>query len=81
MIEYSIVNKNMDRLLHRCTTYLYTLPKTHNQFAIETENKCDDTMHILFTKENRYGQALIITQECMLCKSCYAEVFPPRGNC
>ncbi len=73
-------NKIINKILEECTIYLYSGKKEIVTFGIMVGStlRCNDDAHTFETKENRYGNALIITQFCLVCGSCYGEVIPPR---
>lgn len=75
-------NKKINRILQECGMYLYSGKKDIATFGIQAGSilRCNRDRHVFETKENRYGNALIITNYCSVCGSCYGEVMPPRPN-
>lgn len=74
-------NQSIERVLHKCSEYLYSGKKEHATFRVESEEflRCSND-HLFENKERKHGNALIITSFCSKCGSCYGEVFPPRGK-
>jgi len=71
----------LNALLHRCSTHLYSNPNEHKLFAMKlgSSEKCTFTKsHNYETKEHQYGQVLIITNYCLVCGFCQAEVIPSK---
>jgi hypothetical protein len=69
----------LNALLHRCSTHIYSKPNVHTLFAMKLGHAsiCSDGLsHSFETKEQQYGQTLIITNYCHLCGYCQAEVIP-----
>ena len=73
-------NRIIGRVLEECSIYLYSGKKEIATFAVIAGSilRCNDDAHTFETKENRYGNALIITKFCLVCGSCYGEVMPPH---
>ena len=72
-----IYDKIEQGLLHKGTTYLYTLQGEPKIIQLnEIIGKLSDINHHWKTKEHRFGEALMITKICTDCYYGEIEVFP-----
>ena len=68
-------------LMHRCSIHIYSKPNVHTMFVMKLGDSKRCTFaksHNYETKEHQYGQVLIITNYCLVCGFCQAEVIPSK---
>jgi len=75
-----LIDDMKNKLFHKGSVYLYTLPTNPKIFVIKNDEECIDKYHILKTFEIRFGYALFIVRICTFCYYGEVEVFPPNEN-